>query len=50
MTFKELFSLFYNFSKEDELTILERPTNIIGSFCFTLFFYTLFYIEALFLK
>jgi len=41
MTFGNLFNLFYSFGKENEYSIFERPSNIIGSFCFALFFYTL---------
>jgi len=42
MSFFKLWNLFYNFGIEQEFSIFERPTNIIGSFCFAIFFYTLF--------
>jgi len=41
MIFGELFNLFYSFGKENEYSIFERPSNIIASFFFALFFYTL---------
>ena len=40
MIFRNLFNLFYSFGKE-EYSIFERPSNIIGSFFFALFFYAL---------
>jgi len=42
-SFIEWFKLFYYIGKEDEITIIERPFNIIGSFFFAIFFYTLFF-------
>jgi hypothetical protein len=42
MVFKELFRLFYFFGEKEKYSIFETPQNMIGSFCFAIFFYTLF--------
>ena len=36
-----IYNLTYSIGKKDEYSVFERPTNIIGSFLFALFFYTL---------
>jgi len=42
MVFREFFKLFYSFGKEQQYSIFETPSNIIGSFAFAIFFYTIF--------
>jgi hypothetical protein len=47
MSFFKLWHLFYSFGIEQEDSIFERPTSIIGGFFFAIFFYTLFLFRGL---